>query len=77
MLGNQIEGQVAQIRRAAADGDLSELAREAHSLAGCTGNAGASRLCRLARELEAACKNGQNQAATDRAHLRLPPASSA
>jgi PAS domain S-box-containing protein len=65
MFIDQIDGQLAQIRRAAADGDLTELGREAHSLAGCTGNVGASRLCRLARVLEGACKNGQNQAAVE------------
>jgi HPt (histidine-containing phosphotransfer) domain-containing protein len=42
---------------------LGELGREAHSLAGCTGNVGATRLSRLARELEAACKAGDHGAA--------------
>ena len=66
MFVDQIDEQAAHIRRAAAEQDLSELGRQAHSLAGCTGNVGASRLCRLARELEAACRAGDQNAA---AHL--------
>ena len=65
MFVDQIDRRLAKIRRATADGDLGELGREAHSLAGCTGNVGASRLCRLARELEAVCKAGDQDAAAD------------
>ena len=65
MFVEQIDGQVAPIRRAAAQRDLVELGREAHSLAGSTGNIGASRLSRLARELEAACRAGDADTAAE------------
>jgi HPt (histidine-containing phosphotransfer) domain-containing protein len=65
MFVDQIDEQAAHIRRATAEQDLSELGRQAHSLAGCTGNVGASRLCRLAREFEAACRAGDQSAVAD------------
>jgi PAS domain S-box-containing protein len=65
MFVGQIDEQAAHIRRATVEQDLSELGRQAHSLAGCTGNVGASRLCRLARELEAACRAGDRSAVAD------------
>jgi len=65
MFVNQISEHIMAMDRAAAARDLGALGREAHSLAGCTGNVGATRLCRLARELEAACKTGEHCGALD------------
>jgi PAS domain S-box-containing protein len=53
---DQIDGQIAAIEALAAGGDLAALGREAHSLAGCSGNFGARELSRLAREIELACR---------------------
>ncbi|HEX5320257.1 MAG TPA: ATP-binding protein, partial [Stellaceae bacterium] len=63
MFVEQVEKQAADIRRLAAIPDIAELGREAHSLAGCTGNVGAARLSALARRLEAACKAGETRMA--------------
>ncbi|HEX3885760.1 MAG TPA: PAS-domain containing protein [Stellaceae bacterium] len=77
MFVDQIDGQVAPIRSAAALRNLAELGREAHSLAGSTGNIGASRLSRLARELEAACKAGDPDAAAELSSRVVAAASTA
>jgi PAS domain S-box-containing protein len=53
----QIDVQLTSIEGLSVAGDLVALAREAHTLAGCSGNFGACKLSRLAREIEAACKN--------------------
>jgi CheY-like chemotaxis protein/HPt (histidine-containing phosphotransfer) domain-containing protein len=63
MFVDQIDSQIAPLRSAAAARDLDPLGREAHSLAGSAGNIGVSRLSLLARELEAACKAGDADAA--------------
>jgi len=65
MFVDQIDAQIGPIRRAAAERDLAALGREAHSLAGSAGNIGVSRLSQLARELEAACKIGDHDAAAE------------
>jgi PAS domain S-box-containing protein len=56
MFLEQIEGQIRSIDALSAQGDLSGLAREAHTFAGSAGNFGARKLSRLSRDLEAACK---------------------
>jgi PAS domain S-box-containing protein len=73
---DQIDAQTEPIRRAAAAQDLGALGREAHSLAGSAGNIGAARLSRLARELEAACKTGDPNAAAKQSR-RVAAASAA
>jgi CheY-like chemotaxis protein len=65
MFVDQIDSQIAPLRSAAAARDLDPLGREAHSLAGSAGNIGISRLSLLARELEAACKAGDADAAVE------------
>jgi PAS domain S-box-containing protein len=52
---DQVERQILSIEFLSTAGDLAALAREAHGLAGCSGNFGALKLSRLAREIEAAC----------------------
>ena len=54
---DQIGTQILSIEALCGAGDLATLAREAHSLAGCSGNFGALKLSRLAREIETACEN--------------------
>jgi PAS domain S-box-containing protein len=54
---DQVERQILSIESLSAANDLAALAREAHGLAGCSGNFGALKLSRLAREIEAACRN--------------------
>jgi CheY-like chemotaxis protein/HPt (histidine-containing phosphotransfer) domain-containing protein len=68
MFVDQIDSQIEPIRQAAAERDLEALGREAHSLAGSAGNIGAARLSQLARELDAACKTGDENAAIDQSH---------
>ena len=53
---DQIGTQILSIEALYGAGDLATLAREAHSLAGCSGNFGALKLSRLAREIETACE---------------------
>jgi CheY-like chemotaxis protein len=60
---NEIDAQIRSIEALSSAGDLAALAREAHSLSGCSGNFGALKLSRLARELEAACKNADAKCA--------------
>jgi CheY-like chemotaxis protein len=43
--------------------DLDGLAREAHDIAGTAGNFGATQVSALARQLEAACRHGDREAA--------------
>jgi CheY-like chemotaxis protein len=59
----EIDAQIRSIEALSGAGDLAALAREAHSLAGCSGNFGALKLSRLAREIEAACKNAGGECA--------------
>ena len=59
----EIDAQLMSIEALSAAGDLAALAREAHSLAGCSGNFGALKLSRLAREIEVACKNAEAEGA--------------
>jgi signal transduction histidine kinase/DNA-binding response OmpR family regulator len=54
---DQIDSQISSIEALSAVADLAALAREAHTLAGCSSNFGARRLSRLARELKAACED--------------------
>src|SRR5207253_4847556 len=54
----QLDAQISSIEALLATGDLTTLAREAHSLAGGAGNYGAFKLSRFAREIEAACGDG-------------------
>jgi CheY-like chemotaxis protein len=54
---DQIEAQIVAIKALSAAGDLAALAREAHTLAGTSGNVGALRLSALARGTEAASKD--------------------
>jgi CheY-like chemotaxis protein len=65
MFVDQIDSQIVPLRSAAAARDLDPLGREAHSLAGSAGNIGLSRLSLVARELEAACKVGDADAAVE------------
>jgi PAS domain S-box-containing protein len=72
---DQVEGEILSIEALSAAGDLAALAREAHSLAGCSGNLGALKLSRLAREIESACCNADPAgAALFVAHLRAAAA---
>ncbi|MBV8089153.1 MAG: PAS-domain containing protein [Alphaproteobacteria bacterium] len=72
---DQVEHQILSIESFSAAGDLAELVREAHSLAGGSGNLGALKLSRLAREIEAACRNADLAgAALIVAHLRAAAA---
>jgi signal transduction histidine kinase/CheY-like chemotaxis protein len=52
---DQIDAQIPVLEALAGGGDLAALAREAHALAGCSGNFGAPELSRLARDIETAC----------------------
>jgi CheY-like chemotaxis protein/HPt (histidine-containing phosphotransfer) domain-containing protein len=54
---DQIAAHISSIEALSSAGDLVMLAREAHSLAGTSGNFGALALSRLAREIDAACKD--------------------
>ena len=65
MFVDQLDGQSGRFRTAVANRNLSELGREAHSLVGSAGNVGAGRLCRLARDLEVACKADDQNVAAD------------
>ena len=60
---DEIDAQVRSIEALSGAGDLAELAREAHSLAGCSGNFGALKLSRLAREIEAGCEDADRECA--------------
>jgi PAS domain S-box-containing protein len=60
---DQIHSQIASIETLSAVADLAALAREAHTLAGCSGNFGARRLSRLAREIKAACEEADAEGA--------------
>jgi len=51
---DQIEAQIVTLKALSAGGDLAALAREAHTLAGTSGNVGALRLSEFARGIEAA-----------------------
>jgi CheY-like chemotaxis protein len=53
---DQIASQIPALEALSAGGDLAALAREAHALAGCSGNFGALKLSRLARDIETACQ---------------------
>ena len=63
MFLSQIDEEVHKIAAQAADGDLQPLAHQAHNLVGIAGNVGATRVSRLARELEAVCRAGDANAA--------------
>ena len=54
---DQIEAQIVTLEALSAGGDLAALEREAHTLAGSSGNVGALRLSGLARGIEAASKD--------------------
>jgi PAS domain S-box-containing protein len=58
---DQIDGHVAALEAASADGDRAALARAAHTLAGAAGNSGAMRLSGAARAVEAACRQTDAQ----------------
>jgi PAS domain S-box-containing protein len=60
---DQIDSQISSIETLSAVADLAALAREAHTLAGCSGNFGARRLSRLAREIKAACEEADAEGA--------------
>ncbi len=60
---DQINTQILSIEALSTAGDLTALALEAHTLAGCSGNFGALKLSCLAREIEAACKNADAEGA--------------
>jgi PAS domain S-box-containing protein len=70
---DQIASQISSIEALSAAPDLAALAREAHTLAGCSGNFGARKLNRLACEIKAACENVDAKAAA-RAVARLSAA---
>jgi PAS domain S-box-containing protein len=59
MFTEQIDANLTAIESAVAAGDLVAVRREAHTLAGCSGNVGAARLSRLARELSEAGRTGE------------------
>ncbi|MGH7037558.1 MAG: PAS-domain containing protein [Stellaceae bacterium] len=63
---DQIAVQVPEIQALSAAGDLAALVFAAHNLAGCAGNFGSSRLSRLARGIEAACRGGDAAGAARR-----------
>ena len=54
---DQIEAQIVTLKALSAGGDFAALAREAHTLAGTSGNIGALRLSAFARGIEAASKD--------------------
>ncbi len=54
---DQIEAQIVTLKALSAGGDFAALAREAHTLAGTSGNIGALRLSGFARGIEAASKD--------------------
>jgi HPt (histidine-containing phosphotransfer) domain-containing protein len=54
---DQIEAQIVTLEALSAGGDLAALEREAHTLAGSSGNVGALRLSGFARGIEAASKD--------------------
>jgi HPt (histidine-containing phosphotransfer) domain-containing protein len=54
---DQIDAQIVTIEALSAGGDLGALEREAHTLAGTSGNIGALRLSGFARGIEAASKD--------------------
>jgi HPt (histidine-containing phosphotransfer) domain-containing protein len=54
---DQIEAQIAALKALSVGGELAALAREAHTLAGTSGNVGALRLSGFARVIEAASKD--------------------
>jgi PAS domain S-box-containing protein len=54
---DQIEAQIVTLKALSAGSDLAALAREAHTLAGTSGNVGALRLSGFARGIEAASKH--------------------
>jgi signal transduction histidine kinase/CheY-like chemotaxis protein len=60
---DQSAALIPSITALAAAGNLTALACEAHSLAGCAGNFGAALVSRLARTLEAACKEADRNGA--------------
>jgi HPt (histidine-containing phosphotransfer) domain-containing protein len=60
---DQIDSQISSIEAFSAIADLAALAREAHTLAGCSGNFGARKLSRLAREIKAACEDADSERA--------------
>jgi CheY-like chemotaxis protein len=60
---HQIDGQISSIEAFSAAGDLPAVAREAHTLAGCSGNFGARKLSRLAREIKTACEDADAEGA--------------
>jgi len=61
---DQINANVVSIAALLDRGDLAALAREAHTLAGASGNIGALRLSRCAREIGVTCKARDAEAAT-------------
>jgi HPt (histidine-containing phosphotransfer) domain-containing protein len=54
---DQIEAQIVTLKDLSAGGDFSALEREAHTLAGISGNVGAFRLSGFARGIEAASRH--------------------
>jgi CheY-like chemotaxis protein len=60
---DQIDAQISSIEALSAVADLAALAREAHTLAGCSGNFGARKLSRLAHEIKAACEDADAEGA--------------
>jgi len=54
---DQIEAQIVTLKALSASGDFAALAREAHTLAGTSGNIGALRLSGFARGIETASKD--------------------
>ncbi|HTZ34565.1 MAG TPA: PAS-domain containing protein [Stellaceae bacterium] len=74
----QLDRHVDRLRELSGDGaDLVALSHEAHSLAGASGNIGASRLSRLARELQAASTAADRTAATALAEATIAAARAA
>lgn len=65
MFLDHIGGYMARIGAAAAQGDLAVLGQEVHAVAGIGGNVGAMRLSVLGRALEAACKTGRHEVASE------------
>src|ERR1019366_4690415 len=55
---DQAEERVSRIRTFSTKGELTETAREAHTLVGTAGNVGAKRVSDIARSIEEACKAG-------------------
>jgi HPt (histidine-containing phosphotransfer) domain-containing protein len=62
---DQTDARVDRILQFSSEGDLSAVAREAHTLVGTSGNVGAKQVSTLARSLEEACKAGDCDAAKD------------